>query len=253
MRMSAVRSLPSLTAILTLAIASLPAHAADIPGWDPRWPTPQTMLAGRDSGQVQQFLRWSDVLARNPNDQTALDNRGYLAMHFASKGLYGSYWRWLAAKDLERAVQRYPNDFYAWHNYGQLNYDSGDAWMMRDHSNAERAITAFTRAIAIKPDAARSYMGRGWAYLRKGEDRRAQADFDAALRIDPALRESLEQGVQIIRKGQAEEQAARGTLDRMGRYTVERSARTKEECDRYRGFWTNGECRLSQALNPGLR
>lgn len=37
----------------------------------------------------------------------------------------------------------------------------------------------------------------------------------------------------------------------MSRYTVEPLARTKEQCDQYRGFWTGGECRISQALNAG--
>jgi hypothetical protein len=27
-------------------------------------------------------------------------------------------------------VQTNPKDFYAWHNYGDLNYSAGDLWMM---------------------------------------------------------------------------------------------------------------------------
>jgi hypothetical protein len=42
-----------------------------------------------------------------------------------------------------------------------------------------------------------------------------------------------------IRERKTQEAAARGTT------------RTKEQCDQYRGFWTGGECRISQALNPG--
>ena len=45
--------------------------------------------------------------------------------------------------------------------------------------------------------------------------------------------------------------AIRFRSNQMGRYTVEPLARNKEQCDQYRGFWTGGECRISQALNPG--
>lgn len=227
------------------------AESAEIPGWQKEWPSPEKMLQGRDPAQVQQFLQWSAALTKNPRDVTALDNRAYLDMQFARKGLYRSYWQWLAAKDLEAAVQINPRDFAAWHNYGDLNYSAGDFWMTNDHSNAKRAVTAFTRAIELNPKSARSYMGRGWAYLSMDDGARANADFSTALRMDPSLRPILQGEVANIRERKAQETAARGTLDQMGRYTVEPLARNKEECDRYRGFWTGGECRISQALNPG--
>lgn len=151
--------------LLVSCLAVVQIEAADIPGWQAGWPPPQQMLQGHDPAQVQQFLKWSDVLLKNPRDVNALDNRGVLSMRFATKGLYRTYWQWLAAKDLEAAVQINPKDFYAWHNYGDLNYSAGDLWMMNDHSNAQRAVTAFSRAIALNPGSARSYMGRGWAYL----------------------------------------------------------------------------------------
>jgi Flp pilus assembly protein TadD len=88
------------------------------------------------------------------------------------------------AKDLEAAVQINPSDFYAWHNYGDLNYSAGDFWMLNDHSNAKRSVTAFTRAIALNPKSARSYMGRGWAYLTMDDQAHANADFSAALQLD---------------------------------------------------------------------
>jgi len=188
------------------------------------------MLQGRDPAQVQQFLQWSAVLSKNPRDVNALDNRGYLDMEFAKKGLYRSYWQ---------------------HNYGDLNYSSGDLWMMNDHSNAKRAVTAFTRAIALNPGSARSYMGRGWAYLTMDDQDHANADFSTALKLDPSLRPSLLKEIGNIRERKAQEAAARGTLNQMGRYTVEPLARNKEQCDQYRGFWTGGECCISQALNPG--
>jgi hypothetical protein len=79
----------------------------------------------------------------------------------------------------------------------------------------------------------------------------AGADFSTALKLDPSLRPGLEKEAGNIRERKAQEAAARGTLNQMSRYTVEPLARTKEQCDQYRGFWTGGECRISQALNPG--
>ena len=240
-----------IVAALMLGVGIARADVSGIPGWQKEWPSPQQMLQGRDPAQVQQFLQWSAVLSKNPRDVNALDNRGYLDMEFAKKGLYRSYWQWLAAKDLEAAVQINPKDFYAWHNYGDLNYSSGDLWMMNDHSNAKRAVTAFTRAIALNPGSARSYMGRGWAYLTMDDQDHANADFSTALKLDPSLRPSLLKEIGNIRERKAQEAAARGTLNQMGRYTVEPLARNKEQCDQYRGFWTGSECRISQALNPG--
>lgn len=72
------------------------------------------MLQGRDPAQVQQFLKWSAALANNSRDVNALDNRAYLAMEFAKRGLYRTYWQWRAAKDLEAAVHIDPKDFIAW-------------------------------------------------------------------------------------------------------------------------------------------
>jgi tetratricopeptide (TPR) repeat protein len=243
--------LAAIGALLASCLAIVQSEAADIPGWQAGWPSPQQMLQGRDPAQVEQFLKWSAVLSKNPHDVDALDHRAYLSMRFAKAGLYRTYWRWLAAKDLEAAVQINPRDFSAWHNYGDLNYSSGDLWMMNDHSNARRAVTAFSKAIALNPGSARSYMGRGWAYLTMDDQAHAGADFSAALKLDPSLRPSLEREIANIRERKAQEAAARGTLYQMSRYTVEPLARNKEQCDQYRGYWTGAECRISQALNPG--
>lgn len=237
--------------VMVLGIVAVPRAEAAIPGWQDGWPTPQQMLQGRDPQQAQQFMQWSAALEKNPRDTNALDNRAYLDMAFARKGLYRSYWQWLAAKDLEAAVQINPNDFFAWHNYGDLNYNSGDFWMANDHSNAQRAVMAFNHAIALNPKSARSYMGRGWAYLTMDDQAHANADFNTALQLDPSLRQSLQSEIANIQERKRQEAGARGTLNQMSRYTVEPLAHNKEECDKYIGFWTNGECRISQAMNPG--
>jgi tetratricopeptide (TPR) repeat protein len=224
---------------------------ADIPGWQQEWPSPQQMLQGRDQAMIQQFMICSSAIEKDPRDTDALDRRAYYDMQFARNGLYRVYWRWLAAKDLEQAIKLNPNDFYAWHNYGDLNYNSGDLWMYNDHSSAKRAVMAFTRAIALNPKSARSYMGRGWAYLTMNDQQDANADFQAALRLEPSVRPSLEKEVADIQNRKNQEAAARGTLQQMSRYYVEKSAHTIEDCERARGAWMGGECRISMALYPG--
>src|SRR5256885_10487046 len=97
-------------------------------GWLKTTPSPQQMMQGQDPAKVQEYLRWSAVLQKNPKDITALVTRGYYEGQFSGKGLYGDYWKYLAAKDLEQAVQLDPNNFAAWHNYGDLNYHMGDLW-----------------------------------------------------------------------------------------------------------------------------
>ena len=236
-----------------VAVLALGTVEGQVPGWDSRWPPPDQMLQGQDPARVQEFRQRSADLARNPRDVVALNARASLAMGFSRKGLYRSFWQWLAAKDLEQVVTLDPNNFVGWHNYGDLNYQSGDFWMTNDHGNAERAVTAFTRAIALNPQSARSYMGRGWAYQRMNDFARADADFQKALQLDPSLRATLQSEVRIIEEGKRQEAAARGTVDQMGRYYVERAARTQQDCDRYRGLWTQGECRISMALYPGPR
>ena len=236
-----------------LAILAVVGVRGQVPGWDPRWPSVDTMLQGHDAAKAREFRQRSAEIARNGKDIVALNARASLAMGFASgRQLYGSYWRWLAAKDLEQVVTLDPKNFVGWHNYGDLNYRSGDFWMTNDHGNAERAVTAFSKAIALNPQSARSYMGRGWAYLTM-DDPRANADFDTALKLDPSLRSVLQSEIQDIQERKRQVAAARGTLDQMGRYYVERSARTQQDCDRYRGLWTQNECRISMALYPGPR
>ena len=137
---------------------------AQVPDWDPRWPSVERVLAGCDPQQVREFQQLSAVLSKNPNDEGARVNRGVTAHRLAKKIRYGDYLDWLAAKDLEKAVKLDPKDFTAWHNYGDLNYASGDNWAHNSHANADRAVWAFSQAIALNPKSARTYLGRGWTY-----------------------------------------------------------------------------------------
>lgn len=241
-------------ALLAMVLAMATGWQVSPAQMPPGFPSPRQMLQGRDAAAVQKFKAWSQQIKTNPRNVNALDNRAMISMQFSQQGTYRSQWTYLASKDLERALQLDPRDFYAWHNYGELNYQAGDLWMAKDHSNALRAAEAFSKAIQINPKSARSYMGRGWALLAAGDRKRADQDFGAALKLDPSLRPSLEREVGNIRRRSADEAGARGTLDRMSRYILVREALTAEECEkRYKGLWIFSECRVSTGMNPGPR
>jgi protein O-GlcNAc transferase len=146
------------------------------------------MLAGCDPQVVRDFKEESANLVKNPRDEGALVNQAVYAQRLAGTSRFGEFWLWLAAKDLEQAITIDPRDFAAWHNYGDVNYQSGDFWPSGDHSNARRALNAFDRALALNPKSARTYMGRGWVYQDLDDVAHANADFQKALQLDPALR-----------------------------------------------------------------
>jgi tetratricopeptide (TPR) repeat protein len=112
------------------------------------------------------------------------------------------------------------------------------------------AVIQFTKAIQLNPKSARSYMGRGWAYQMLNDRARMQADYDMALRLDPSLRADLLDEAKGIDQKRAQLAGVPAMLDRMARYYVETSAHNQNECAQHRGYWTNGECRVSMALDP---
>ena len=235
--------------------------AAQVPGWDPRWPDVAKVLAGCDPQQVREFRLQSALLAKNPNDEDALVNRGVTAHRLARTSRLDMYLDWLAAKDLEKAIKLDPKEFTAWHNYGDLNYAAGDMWAINDHSNRNRALWAFNHAIALNPKSARSYLGRGWTYYELNDVPHANADFQKALQLDPSLRADMQKEIANIQERHRQEDAARGTVSQMSRYYVLKTARNERECAEGKGAWVittskdghivGGECHVSMALYPG--
>jgi tetratricopeptide (TPR) repeat protein len=211
------------------------------------------MLERCDPQLVRQFLEESAILAKNPKNANSLTRSGVFAGMLSRTSRYGSFWLWLEAKDLEQAIALNPNDFITWHNYGDVNHRTGNGWDRTDHSAAIRAVNAFSKAIALNPKSARSYMGRGWSYLDMDDNAHANADFQKALQLDPSLRSDMQKEIGLMQNRRAQISAAKGTLNQMGRYYVERSANNFDECSKFRGYWTGGECHISTALNPGLR
>lgn len=240
-----------LTVTLFVALFFGKATGQQIANWQASWPAPQKALAGCDRNNVREFMQVNSVLLRNPRDEEALVNHAVWAQRVMRSSRYNTWWLWLAAIDLETAIKLDPRDFAAWHNYGDVNYMAGDAWMLHDHSNARRSVDAFNHAIALNPKSARSYMGRGWAYYQMGDVAHARPDFQKALQLDPSLRADMQKEIGNIDERHRQENAARGTLDRMSSYYVEKSARNEQECAKYVCSWTQGECRCTNALNPG--
>jgi tetratricopeptide (TPR) repeat protein len=84
-----------------------------------------------------------------------------------------------AVKDLEEAIKLDPKNFFARHNYAHAAYLLG---------YPKFAVSEFTKAISLNPKAARSYLGRGWAYLEACEFKDAGPDFQRAINLDASLR-----------------------------------------------------------------
>lgn len=227
------------------------AAAQPIPGWEPNWPSPQKVFSGCDAKTLRDFNEQSAALRKNPRDEDALVNRGVYGLRLARTSSYNTFLVWLAAKDLEQAIKLDPRDFAAWHNYGDVNYTAGDNWMQNDHSNARRAVDAFNHAIRLNPQSARSYMGRGWAYYEMNDRAAANADFQKALQLDSTLRPDIQKEIGNIEERHRQANAARGTIDQLASFYVDRGSTTEKACMRSRCYWTENQCRCSMALYPG--
>jgi hypothetical protein len=212
-------------------------------------PTAQEMAKYADPVLLQQFSQYTTQLNANPRNVAVLTNRGIVSMKIAGKSVMGVFWLYAAARDLEKAIQIAPNDFYAHHNYAEVCFRYGDA--PNDHSAELLAVREYTRAIEIKPDSARSYMGRSWAYLMLHDEAHAAADANRTLQLDSRLRGDLENESNAIRERNHQSACAQQTLQRVGAYTVNRNARTQQQCTEVKGYWTGGECRISTAMAPG--
>jgi tetratricopeptide (TPR) repeat protein len=222
---------------------------AGVPAAQVVGPSQEKMLQRVDPSIVRKLNEVNAALARNPRDVDALNMRGALEVKAALHNPYSFFWLYQAAKDLEQVLQKEPNNFFARHNYGQAAFLTGDVGT--DQPNMRLAVIQFTKAIELNPRSARSFMGRGWAYQMLNDPARANADYQKALQLDPSLRADLVDEANGIDQKRAQLLGARQILERMGRYYVDRSVRTEEDClYKYKGVWTAGECRISAALNP---
>jgi tetratricopeptide (TPR) repeat protein len=176
--------------------------------------SPQQMLQGVDAHTIQQLNTDRAALQRNPNDVNALVDRGALALNIADKSRYSTAWIHFAAKNLEKALTLNPNDFYAQHNYAMACYEAGD--VNDPQPVMHLAVIHFNRALQLKPDSARTYMGRGWAYLMMDDQAHANADFQKALQLDPSLRDQLVRQANGIRQKRAQKGCIQAAMQRGG-------------------------------------
>jgi TPR repeat protein len=148
-----------------------------------------------------------DKLNRNPDDVDALIRCGVFFMREARSQKNPTEWTEVAKAELERAVRLDPTNFYARHNYGQALFQNGDLKPLEGDAarfnpqaaaartgspNMHQAVEQFTAAIELNPNSARSFMGRGFAYMMLDDAANAQKDLDEALKLDPGLRREIE-------------------------------------------------------------
>jgi tetratricopeptide (TPR) repeat protein len=248
----------SLAMLATLQLGGLAAAQQSnswLGGWLQTQPSAQRIeadLQRQDSSLVQKLANDVAALQKNPKDAAALSDLGFVCLKFQEQknptNLW-AVWQEVSAKALERAIELNPKDWAAWHNYGQLNFEAGDLWRFGDHSNARRSVWAFDHAIALNPRSARSYMGRGWAYLEMNDEAHANADFQTTLRMEPGLRPAIEKEIGIIREQKAQERRALGTVDQIGSiggFWHDLDMRAKDmdpgACARVQGTWSGSGC-----------
>jgi tetratricopeptide (TPR) repeat protein len=208
----------------------------------------QQLLEGVPQNLVQRFIDAATAIHERPTDINAQIELAAVCLDIANRSHYSFQWIHYAAKTLEQVLRQNPNNFMARHDYAMACFQEGD--LNPAQPVMRLAITHFKKAIALKPDSARSYMGRGWAYLMLDDSAHAQADFNAALQIDPSLRNELENEARAIAAKRAQKPAVEAMMRRLGSYVVNSTARTAQQCAAIKGYWTNNECRISTAMAP---
>lgn len=76
---------------------------------------------------------------------------------------------------LEREVQKNPENVEAWTNLGHLYFDS---------DQADKAITAYNKSLALAPNNADVLTDLGVMYRRAGNPQQAVASFDRAIQVN---------------------------------------------------------------------
>ena len=72
-----------------------------------------------------------------------------------------------------------------------------------DKGDNDRAIADYDEAIRLDPKFARAFINRGNAYRDKGDNDRAIADYNEAIRLDPKYAMALQQSRQRLRATRA--------------------------------------------------
>jgi len=97
-----------------------------------------------------------------------------------------------AIADMDEAIRLSPNYSDAYSNRG---------WAYLSKKDYDRAIADFTRALELNPKIAAIYAGRGMAYGNKKDFNRAISDLDAAVGIDPSSENYNSRGPVYVKMG----------------------------------------------------
>lgn len=126
-------------------------------------------MAWEEKGDLEMALAdISDAVRLRPSDGWLYNSRANI---YNDKG---DYQRALA--DYNEALRHRPNESAIWDNAAWLRY------VLKDH---DKSITNATRAIELQRTNARAYRTRGLSWRAKGDESRAIADFEQAIRFDP--------------------------------------------------------------------
>src|SRR5262249_47615751 len=102
-----------------------------------------------------------------------------------------------AIPDLDKAIELDPNYFFPWQVRGNRK---------RAKKDYTGAITDFTASLKIF-NGAYTLMYRGLAYTEMGKAAEAQADFDAALKLYPAVKTDMDQELAKLKSAGAKPKA----------------------------------------------
>lgn len=116
----------------------------------------------------QEIARWTEALAKNPEDTEAYMRRGiaYLRSYFIHKAL----------PDLDRALELNPNLALAYIHRGRAH---------RRLNRLDQAIANYNRALELEPENAYAWALRAGVYLDTRRYKEAVRDFQEALRLQP--------------------------------------------------------------------
>ncbi len=120
---------------------------------------------------------YTQAIAINPNLAEAYLYRG--DVYNLLKNEYDK-----AIEDYNRAITINPENAEAYKNRGWA-YDFKGGVTEKFNENHRQAIEDFTRAINLQPDYAGAYAWRGFTYCKQGDEQKAFADFDSAIKINP--------------------------------------------------------------------
>jgi tetratricopeptide (TPR) repeat protein len=88
-------------------------------------------------------------------------------------------------KDFDMAIEAFTSAIALDPNYAHAYIGRGNAYA--DKGQYDRAIEDFNKAIALNPNDASAYNNRGYAYVSKGQYDRAIEDFNKVIALDPNL------------------------------------------------------------------